>query len=229
MKKNIKIGIIGGMGANASAHFLQILIDKTNQNKIKMPEFFLDSISIDDFISDDSKIDKVISIIKKRINNFNLLKINMAVMACNTAHIIYPQISKGSKFYFPSLIDLVVENIKKTNVSKVGILATPSTIKHKLYEDKLNNLNIETFNPSNKLQSLLEKNIRGVINSSNKNDINILFNEIEIFIKQNQLDGIILGCTELPIIFSKIKCFSTVRIFDSLDILANSVIKFLQC
>ena len=40
MKKPIKIGIFGGMGANASAHFLQLLINQINQNKIPMPEIF---------------------------------------------------------------------------------------------------------------------------------------------------------------------------------------------
>ncbi len=36
MKKNIKIGIIGGIGANASSFFLQILINKINQNNLEM-------------------------------------------------------------------------------------------------------------------------------------------------------------------------------------------------
>jgi aspartate/glutamate racemase len=59
MKKNKKIGIIGGLGANASSYFLQILINKINQENIKMPEIVLDSIPIDDFISDESKIKMV--------------------------------------------------------------------------------------------------------------------------------------------------------------------------
>jgi aspartate/glutamate racemase len=53
--KNIKIGILGGMGPFASSYFLQILLKKITEQKIKIPEIILDSIPIEDFISDKTK------------------------------------------------------------------------------------------------------------------------------------------------------------------------------
>jgi aspartate racemase len=213
------------MGANASSYFLQLLINKINKNNLKMPEIILDSFPIDDFISDISKINRGLISLKSIINKFNLLKIDMAVMCCNTAHILYPQIFKNSKFKFPSLINLVSTEVNKNNCQNIGILASPNTIKYQLYQFN----NKKLFIPNIKLQQLLEKSIRQIIKSDfTKVDNQLLVLQINKFIKKNKLDGLILGCTELPIIFSKLEAFNHIKIFNCLDILANSVVNFLS-
>jgi len=226
MKQNKKIGIIGGLGANASSFFLQILINKINQNGIKMPEIILDSIPIDDFISDESKIkngQKQLSVVIKK---FNLLKPDIVVMCCNTAHIIYPKINQLAKFSFPSLINLVNSKLEESHCQNIGILATPNTLKFKLYQNNLKKI----FIPDLNLQSILEKNIRLIINSDfEKINYNFISQKINKFIKLNNLDGVILGCTEIPVFFPKIKLNKDITIFNSSEILANHLINYLQC
>jgi aspartate racemase len=226
MKKIKKIGIIGGMGANASSFLLQLLINKINQNNLKMPEIVLDSISIDDFISDESKILNGQKQLVKTVDQFNLLKPDIVVMCCNTAHIIYPEISKKAKFIFPSLIDLVKNEINNSECQKIGILGTPNTIKYQLYQDNSKKI----FIPNLKLQNILEENIRLIIKSDfEKINYSILSKEINKFIKSNNLDALILGCTEIPLFFSNIKLNKTVTIFNSVEILVNILISYLQC
>jgi len=225
MKQNKKIGIIGGLGANASSFFLQILINKINQNSIKMPEIILDSVSIDDFISDESKIKNGQKELSKVVEKFNLLKPDIVVMCCNTAHIIYPKINQKANYNFPSLINLVKNKIIDSQVKNIGILATPNTLKHQLYQ----NISKKIFLPNLNLQNILEKNIRLVINSDfEKINYDLISQKINKFIKQNNLDGIVLGCTEIPVFFSKIKLDKDITIFNSSEILANHLISFLN-
>lgn len=226
MKKTKKIGIIGGIGANASSFFLQLLINKINQNNLEMPEIILDSIPIDDFISDESKILNGQKQLTKTVQQFNLLKPDIVVMCCNTAHIIYPEISKKAKFVFPSLINLVKNEINESQCQKIGILGTPNTIKYQLYQDNSEKI----FIPDLNLQNILEKNIRLIINSDfEKINYNLIAQKINEFIEVNDLDGIILGCTEIPIFFPKIKLNKNITIFNSSEILANYLISSLQC
>ena len=226
MKQHKKIGIIGGIGANASSFFLQILINKINQNNLEMPEIILDSVSIDDFISDESKIKNGQKQLLKTVNQFNLLKPDIVVMCCNTAHIIYSEISQKAKFIFPSLIDLVKNEIKKSHCQNIGILATPNTIKYQLYQSNSNKI----FYPDLNLQNILEKNIRLIINSDFKKiNYQLTSQKINEFFKTNNLDGVVLGCTEIPIFFPKIKLDKNITIFNSSEILANHLINYLQC
>lgn len=226
MKQIKKIGIIGGLGANASSFFLQILINKINQNGMKMPEIILDSVSIDDFISDESKISQAQKQLFKTVEQFNLLKPDIVVMCCNTAHIIYPKINKLAKFNFPSLINLVNDELDKSHCQNIGILATPNTLKFKLYQNNSKKI----FYPDLDLQNILEKNIRLIINSDfEKINYNLISQKINKFIKQNNLDGIVLGCTEIPVFFPKIKLDKNITVFNSSEILANHLINYLQC
>ena len=227
--KTKKIGIIDGMGAFAGARFFQTLLEKISQEKLIIPEIILNAVSIEDFIADQSKITAAKKIISQRIKFFNQQDISMIVMACNTAHIMHPDLLKISKCPFPSIINLVVEEVKNKKSKRIGVLASPTTLKTRLYEDKLIIEGLTPVIPDKKFQKLLEKVIRGVLNNNLiKIDIENLVNLTKEFVKNNRIDGIILGCTELPLAFPKSE-FEDIKIFDSLDILADAVVEHLKC
>jgi aspartate racemase len=224
-----KIGIIDGMGAFAGARFFQRLLEKISQENIPFPEIVLNAISIEDFIADPSKAIPAKKIISKRIKFFNQQKVSMIVMACNTAHIMHTDLLKIARCPFPSIIDLVISEIENQVTRRIGVLASPTTLKRKLYENKLNEVDLTPIIPDKRFQKLLEKIIRGVIdNRLSKLDVKNLNSSTKNFIRKNQLDGIILGCTELPLAFQKLK-FNNIKIFDSLDILADAVVDHLKC
>ena len=220
MQKIKKIGIIGGMGPFTSAHFLQLLLQEISKQDIDMPEIILDSVSIKDFISDRTKIKPALVLLKDRVNYLNKLNVDLIVMTCNTAHILHPQLLKNSHASFPSLINMVEKEVKRSNLIRVGLLATPTTIKANLYPNKIL--------PSKKLQNLLEKLIKkAVISPISLNENKQLILEVQKFISKSSLEGLILGCTELPLIFPNPKIFK-ISVFNSLTILINSVINFLN-
>lgn len=230
--KNIKlkkIGIIDGMGAFAGARFFQLLLEKISTKNLAFPEIVLNAVAIEDFIADPTKIAPAKKIISNRIKFFNQQKISMIVMACNTAHIMHSDLIKIANCPFPSIIDLVVADIKNRKINKVGILASPTTLRAKLYEDKLNKENLKSIIPNKKFQILLENVIRGVLNNklsdTDVSNLNLFTRE---FVENNHLDGVILGCTELPLAFQKSK-FEDIEIFDSLEILADAVVDHLRC
>ena len=224
-----KIGIIDGMGAFAGARFFQMTLEKIAKEKLAIPEIILNAVSIEDFIADQTKIDAARVTISERIKFFNQQNVSMVVMACNTAHILHNDLLKIARCPFPSIIDLVVNEVKNQEAKRIGILASPTTLRTKLYEDKLNEVDLTPIIPNKKFQILLKKIIRGVIdNQLSKSDINNLNSLTKNFIRKNHLDGIVLGCTELPLAFEKSK-FKNIKIFDSLEILADAVVGHLKC
>jgi len=140
-------------------------------------------------------------------------------IACNTAHLLLPQVSKVKGAHFISMIDEVVTQSRKLRLKRIGLLATPTTIKMKVYQSKLKGI----FTPLVEDQNRFEIIIRDVISGkTTKNQINFLENSTKSFIEVNNLDGIILGCTELPLVFPKEKFI--IPILDSLEILAEALI-----
>jgi len=227
--KTKKIGIIDGMGAFAGARFFQLLLEKISDENLDFPEIILNAVAIEDFIADPNKIVPAKKIISQRIKFFNQQNVSMVVMACNTAHIMHTDLLKIAESSFPSIIDLVIKVIKDGNVKRIGILASPITLKTQLYETKLNDEKLIPMIPDKRFQVLLEKVIRKVLNNKLlKTDIDRLNTFTRKFIEENRLNGIILGCTELPLAFQKSK-FEDIKIFDSLEILADAVVDHLKC
>jgi len=153
-----KIGIIDGMGAFAGSRFFQMTLEKITKEKLVIPEIILNAVSIEDFIADQTKISTAKKIISQRIRFFNQQKVSMIVMVCNTAHIMHSDLLKIAKCPFPSIIDLVVDKVKKSKIKRVGILASPTTLKTKLYENKLREENLLPIIPDEEFQKLLKSN-----------------------------------------------------------------------
>lgn len=167
------------------------------------------------------------SLLISRVIKLDKFGVDIIVLACNTAHIIYPELIKYTNSYFPSLIDLVSTKASRLKLRRVGIFATPTTIKSGLYQNKLAKFGISAVIPSQKTINYLEMIIRKLITGENINQ-DKLFRIGKNFIKKNNLDGLILGCTELPLVFPKNK-FLPNQILDSLDILADTLINYVRC
>lgn len=222
--KNI-IGILGGMGPQASIRLVDLLVNKSVQNGAKedsdFPEIILDSIPVPDFISDTKNLRKVLKILQKRIFMLSNMNISKLAIACNTAHILLPDLQTISDIKFVSIIDEVAKQVRKKGIKKVGLLATPTTIRFGLYQQALDKFKINVIIPSQAEQKKLEKIIRNILSGKKlQSDIaKLIF--MANSLKERGAEGIILGCTELPLIFPE---KLTVPIFNSLEILADSLL-----
>ena len=162
-----------------------------------------------------------LSILRDRVILLNQLKVDIIGMSCNTAHILHPALARISKAEFPSLIQLVTQTVVDKNISKIGLLATPTTIKSNIYQNSLKQIGIVCCTLSLSLQRETDILIRDIISGhlNKQKNKNKLENLGKTLIRKFQVEGIILGCTELPLLFP-INRFK-IPIFDSLSILAD--------
>lgn len=226
MNKKQIIGILGGMGPQASAHLVDLLIDQSIKDGVKndsdFPEIILDSVPVPNFISDTKNLNQVLGILKRRVKLLNGMNVSKLAIACNTAHIILPDLQAVSQVPFVSIIDEVANKVMEKRINKVGLLATPSTIRFGLFGKALEKSNIEVILPTEKDQIILERIIRNIISGKKLQSDALRLRIITNSLKNRGAQGIILGCTELPLIFPK--KFS-VPIFDCLEILAKALLR----
>ncbi len=225
--KNKPIAILGGMGPEASAYLYSTLINNAikyfgAKNNDDFPEILLYSIPVPDFISSDDKKAEALEMLINRVVNLNSLDLLCMCIACNTAHILIDELKNSSKTPFVSIIDVVVEAIKKDGIKKVGLLGTPSTISSGIYQDALDKKGIQTIIPRQKDIGLLEHAIRNVIEGTyNVSDTEHLF-RISDQLKNGGARGIVLGCTEIPLIFPK---SYSLPVYNSVEILSIALLK----
>lgn len=225
MKK--AIGIIGGMGPSASVYMYKTLIDLAISefnavNNEDFPEIILYSVPVPDFISSDGKKSQALSMLKKTAKDLNKMNILCLSVTCNTAHILIDQLQRVSNTPFISMIEAVVNAVLKNRLDKIGLLATPSTLHSNMYQSAFSKHGIKVLAPADKEFLRLENIIRNVIKgSSNKADQKELI-RLATILKKDGAEGIVLGCTELPLVFPD---KYSIPIYNSVEILSRELLK----
>lgn len=227
MENNKSIAIIGGMGPQASAKLLEILIDMCNKDfgakdDSDFPEVILNSIPVPNFISNKNNVKIVRGILIERIKNLENFRPSCIGIACNTAHVMFEDLQSSTQVPFVSIIDEVTKKVAQSKIKKIGLIGTPVTIDSNLYQSALGKQKIEVVIPSKKERELVEAVIWNVLagNAGGKDRQQLV--KIAGSLKKKGAQGIILGCTELPLIFPK---DFLLPVFDSIEILARGLLQ----
>ncbi|HUV58620.1 MAG TPA: amino acid racemase [Desulfatiglandales bacterium] len=231
MKEGI-IGILGGMGPEATSCLFQKIIKNTKAMRDQ------DHLRI--LIDNNPKIpDRTPAIVDRGENpvpmmievakNLKKAGADFIVIPCVSAHYFINQLREGITIPIISILDEVARELEKylPDIKRVGLIATTGTIKAGLFQDRLREIGVEVLVPFPKEQENLvmsaiygESGIKaGLISLKNKEKI--LQTSKALIEKGAQ--GIIGGCTEVPLVVNQTDI--EVPFFDSLNILALSAIR----
>jgi aspartate racemase len=219
-----KILIIGGMGPQASLQLHRLILDEAARSGAKenheYPQIFHISIPVRDFISNKQNQVSARTMLLESLGIFKKVAFDYVIIACNTAHMLVDDIYKTVGLRPLSLIDTTVESIVYQKLKKIGLLATPTTIKSSIYRDKLAGMGIDCLEPSRIAQDRTETMIRETIaNSPLELNSQKLLKDIDTLIGRGA-EKVILGCTELSVIAQQ---NSTDKILDPLRLIAQKI------
>ncbi len=136
------IGILGGMGPQASAKLYELLIKGTQKYTPAAvdddyPEIVLLNVPVPNFISNKSEIEKAKQMLIERTKVLEQVGCTINGIACNTVHILLPELQAVTSVPFLSIPRLVAEQIKAAGFQRVGLLATPTTLGSTFYDEAL--------------------------------------------------------------------------------------------
>lgn len=220
------IGVLGGMGPQASVEFYRMLIEKSiaqygARDNHDFPEIVIDSVPVPDFISSTKNMRKAKEVLIDRVQRLNAYGVSLICIACNTAHILLSELQEYSQVPFVSMNEEVKERIAEQGLQRVGLLSSSITAKLGLYNGT-NTKKTKLITLKSTEQQRLEYIIREVIAGSDhktlSRELTLL---VEFFINESNLDGLLLGCTELSAIFPKA---IEIPVINSLDVLSGSVL-----
>lgn len=206
--KPIHIGIIGGMGPQASA-LLHTLIIKACTDKLKIKEVhdfpLITHISIPvvDFISDQSKLQENYNLVKSAVKTINSTPVDIAVIACNSAHLLIDQVSELANLPLISLPDSVAKEAHKSGAKKLGLLSTSVTVKSGLYKKYTDEYGIELITPDGKTLQKAEEVIRSTIAGKYGKKEVAEIRKMADNLKKLGAEKVALGCTELSVVMSE--------------------------
>lgn len=224
MNRTGPIVIIGGMGPQASAVIHQQIIERSALDFVAkhgtaFPELIVHSVPVPEFISDPSNMTKAYEVLKHAINRSKQYQPSIVIMACNTAHLLFNDLKQATGAPMVSLIDIMCKHVSTRDIKRLGLLASPTTLKTGLYQTALADSDVLVSNLSTSRNKIIEKVIRSTIGGHGtmmKTELDSLIAEL---LEDNQV--VLLGCTELPLVFGN---KPNERVISCNDILVDFVV-----
>jgi len=219
--------VLGGMGPQASSQLYKLLIDRaiSGHNVVENEDFpfvVLESLPVPEFFSGQSRRAEAIAIMQEAVHSAEAYDPVAVGMACNTAHLFIDEVLGDSKVPFISLIEVVADTVKAQGIKRIGLVASPTTIKTGLYAKALEKRGISCSLPTEAQQDELSDIIHNVIAGTASHVEAVKLEAIAHGLIDQGAEGIILGCTELPLVFPKGEV--QYPAFDCLELLADELL-----
>lgn len=221
---NLKIGVLGGIGPEASAEFYYRLIKKLQgtgliKNNKDFPQIIINSIPAPELVGDEISFSQLAPY-RDGLRQLDEFRVDLIVMVCNTIYLYYNELQKMTSVPILDLKSEVKRKIENEKFRKLAVIGTPKTMRSDLYRFK-----------GIKYTPLPDKEIHQISAAIFK------YNKGEDKIKQRQIveqiarrcirhgaDAILLACTETAIMLEK----ADIPKIDTIDVLIQSVVKFYQ-
>lgn len=207
MLKHFKtIGMIGGIAPASTVDYYQRIIarfqERTGQREY--PPIIVNSINMTQMMNliTDDQLDELVDYLSEEIFVLEKAGAKVIFMASNTPHLVYDQLAKRVKTKMVSIVESTIAYAQAKGYSRLGLFGTLATMEGEFFQDgfEANGMEIITPMPDERKfihKIYMEELVRGRFLPESKNR---LVSIAQRMYNEGQIDSLILGGTELPLI-----------------------------
>lgn len=143
------------------------------------------------------------------------------IISANTPHTVFDELAEQTKVPMISIVECTAEKANDLKLKKLLLLGTKFTMQKDFFPRCFKKFDIQVIPPSFDEQATIHKIIekelaRGMVKKESKR-------RLLTIIGRYKVDGVILGCTELPLILTKKD--TKLTLLDTVDIHTDAVLK----
>lgn len=224
------IGLIGGMSWESSLEYYRI-INQTVKERLggfhsaKCVMYSVDFAEIEN-LQHKGKWEEATGFMIDAAQRVEKAGADFILICTNTMHKMASEVESNIKIPLLHIADVTAKEIKNKGQKKIGLLGTKFTMEQEFYKGRLNKIHgIEVIIPNKEQRKvihniLFKELIQGEISESSKNK----FKDIIASLESRGAEGIILGCTEIPLLVKQ-KDYN-IPLFDTTSIHARAAVEF---
>ena len=224
------MGLIGGMSWESSLEYYKI-VNETVKEKLgglhscKCLMYSVD-FGVIEALQHQNKWDELTKLMIEAAQNLKHGGADFIVICTNTMHKMAPEIETATGLNVLHIADFTGAAISKDQIQKVGLLGTRFTMEGDFYKKRLkDNYDIEVIIPEDTDRQIIHDIIYnelclGVIKDDSRQKYIDIINKL----CANGAEGIILGCTEIPLLIKQSDVL--IPVYDTTKIHAESAVDF---
>ena len=224
-----KIGLIGGITPESTILYYQILnkLSANQLGKVHSAELIINSFDFGQIsqLVKQGRWDLLDKKMAETATNLENSGASCILICANTMHLCIDAVRKVVGIPVIHIADTTAKEIQKKGIQKVALLGTKYTMEKDFFRDILNEHSIETIIPDAEERDEIHRIIydelaQGEFKKSSKESYLKIIDSLIL----NGAEGIILGCTEIPLLINQNDV--SLPIFDTTKIHAAAAFKF---
>ncbi len=203
-----KIGILGGMSPESTIEYYQYITRTYTEQfgDYAYPEIIIYSVSFQSYVDwpNQDRWDLVAQGLGQAARQLKAAGADFIVIATNTMHIVYDQVQASVHIPVLSLLEAVGDAIQARGMKTVGLLGTRFTMEKTFYQEALARRGITVIVP----EADDREYVNGVIYNELvagqlRGESRAGFVAIIRKLAARGVEGVILGCTEIPLLVNE--------------------------
>ena len=223
------IGLIGGLTWHSTLDYYRILNELANDRLggDETAKVIIYSVNFGEikYLTQKGQWNDIAVVLSKAAQNLEKAGAHCLMIGANTMHKVSIEIEQTVKIPLIHVAKEVANEIARHNIKKVGLLGTKYTMQLPFYKEMLERTNIEVIIPEKvnikQVDDFIYSELaKGIYTPTTKTYFTDVINQLKL----KGAEGIILGCTEIPILLKDEKL--PIPVFDTTRIHCQAAIDF---
>ncbi|KAB8136238.1 amino acid racemase [Gracilibacillus oryzae] len=202
-----KIGLVGGLGPESTVEYYQSIIkgyqEKKGSNKV-LPHLVINSINMYQVFAfiDENNTKGLTDYLAKAVNELKASGADVVAISANTPHIVFDEVTQQTTLPMVSIVEETVKAVRQDKLSKVGLIGTRFTMENDFFIKPFQDAGIDVIVPKAREQIIIhdktvEELENGIVKEETKKTFLTIIERME---SEDGIEGLILGCTEHPML-----------------------------
>ena len=224
-----KIGILGGMSPESTVEYYQYITRAYTERlgDHGYPEIIIYSVSFQPYVEwpEQGRWDLVVQGLSEAAQRLEAAGADFIVIATNTMHLVFDEVQTSVNVPMLSLLDAVGKAILARGMKTVGLLGTEFTMEKSFYQDALARRGVTVLIPDaddrEYVNSVIyDELVAGQIRAESQAGFVAIIKKLA----ERGAEGVILGCTEIPLLVNQAD--AGIPLFDTTAIHAEAALNY---
>jgi aspartate racemase len=224
-----RIGLIGGLGPESTLDYYREIINafKDDAGDLNYPEILVYSVNLSEFLRlmKIKAYDSIVDLLLDKITALQRAGADFAAITANTPHLLFDEIRAKSPLPLISIVEATCQEAVRLNLKRPGLLGTGFTMNATFYQEVFGRQGIDIVLPDQTEQEIINMKLfseieLGIFRNETRE---LLVNIMARMVRDQQIDSVILGCTEFPLILSE-KEYASVPMLNTTRIHVEAIV-----
>jgi aspartate racemase len=206
------VGIVGGIGPESTIEYYRFIIEGYREGRPDggYPSIVINSVDLDRLIKwiNAGELEPFTDYLVAGVKRLADAGADFAVLAANTAHIVFDEIRERSTIPLISIAEATYDQAHALGLKRLGLLGTRFTMEARFYPEVFARGDLAIVTPNETERAFINEKyfgelLKNIFLPATRDELLDIINQMK---ERDAIDGLILGGTELPLILRDANC-----------------------